>query len=95
MFEKLLRNIFELKTDAVRKNWRKTHDIMWSFVIFTLHLNLRKMKLVGNFTRREEMRYNILVWRTRRKKTIRKWENNFEMDFTEVGCKNVAQDRIK
>jgi hypothetical protein len=105
---RVLRRIFGHKRDEVTGELRKLHneelnDMYASHNIVRV-IKSRRMRLVRHMARMGERRgvYRVLVGKPEGKKPLgrarRRWEDNIEMDFQEVGCGGMdwmerAQDR--
>ena len=109
MFEnRVLRRILGPRRDELTGEWRKLHneelnDLYSSPGIFRV-IKWRRMRWLGHVTSMEERRgiYRVSVGKPEGKRPLgrprRRWEDNINMDFQEVGCEGVdwielAQDR--
>ena len=97
MFENRdLRRIFGLKTEKVKREWRKLHneelnDLYPSPYIFRV-IKSRRLRRTGHVARMGEGRGVYRVWleKLEGKRPLgrprRRWEHNIKMDLQEVGC---------
>jgi len=109
VFEKrVLRRVFGPKRDEVTGEWRKLHkeelNYLYSLPNIVRMVKSRRMRWAGHVARmgeRKAMR-RVLVGKPEGKRPLgrprRRWEDNIEMDFQEVGgsCGDwmeLAQDR--
>jgi len=105
---RVLRRIFGLKRDEVTGEWSKLHneelnDLYSSRNIFRV-IRKRRMRWTGHVACLGERRgvYRVLARKPQGKRPLgrprRRWEDNIEVDFQEVGCGDMdwielAQDR--
>jgi len=105
---RVLRRIFGLKRDEVTGEWSKLHneelnDLYCSRNIFRV-IRKRRMRWTGHVACLGERRgvYRVLARKPQGKRPLgrprRRWEDNIEVDFQEVGCGDMdwielAQDR--
>ena len=97
MFENRdLRRIFGLKTEKVKREWRKLHneelnDLYPSPYIFRV-IKSRRLRRTGHVARMGEGRGVYRVWLEKLEgksplgRPRRRWEHNIKMDLQEVGC---------
>jgi hypothetical protein len=85
-----VRQIFELKSDELKGDWRKLrneqlHNLYSSPNIIRM-IKSRRMRWEGHVARMGETRnaYRILVGKTERNPSHR-WKGNIKMDFREIG----------
>ncbi|KAJ4442834.1 hypothetical protein ANN_04427 [Periplaneta americana] len=105
---KELSKIFGAKRDEVAGEWRNLHNAalyaLYSSPDIIGNVKSRSLRWAGHVARTGESRnaYIVLVGRPEGKRTLgrprRRWEDNINMDLTEVGCDdkdwiNLAQDR--
>jgi len=109
MFEhRVLRRVFEPKSDEVRQEWKTLHNEelsdLYSSPNIVRVVKSRRMRWAGHVARMGEGRgvYRVLVGKPAEKRPLgrsrRRWEDNIKMDLQEVGggCKDwmeLAQDR--
>ena len=97
MFEnKVLRNIFGVKKDEIRGEWRKLHNAelhaFYSSPNIIRSLKSRRLRRAGHVARMEQPRnaHRVLVGKPEGKRPLgrsrRRWEDNIKMDLREVGC---------
>jgi hypothetical protein len=92
---RVLRRIFEPKTDEVPGEWRKLHNEelhdLYSSPNIVRVIKSRRMGWVGHVARMGEERgvYRFLVGKPEGKRPLgkprRRWEDNIRMDLQEVG----------
>jgi len=105
---RVLRRLFETKTDEVTGEWRKLHNEelndLYSSPNIVRVIKSRRTRWAGHVGRMGDSRgvYRVLVGKPERKRTLgrprRRWEDNSKMDFQELGCGgmdwiDLAQDR--
>ena len=106
MFEsRVLRGIFEPKSDEVTGEWRRLHnENLCCSPSFVRVMKSRKMRWAGHVVGMDERRciHRVLVGKPKVKRPLgrprRKWEDNIKMDLQEVVCGGMgwielAQDR--
>ena len=93
---RMLRRIFGPKRDEVTREWRKLPNeelnYRYSSPNILRVIKSRRMRwagLVARMGRRRDV-YRVVVEKPEGKRPLRRprrrWENNIEMDFQEVGC---------
>ena len=96
MFEhRVLRRVFEPKSDEVRQEWKTLHNEelsdLYSSPNIVRVVKSRRMRWAGHVARMGERRgvHRVLVGKPEGKRPLgrprRRWEDNIKMDLQEVG----------